>query len=149
MAEAAPGSLHDLRQELLAAFDAEYRENLSAVRDGLAAARRGAAADLRDIFHRLHSLKGAARAVDLPTVEALSHDLEAQMASVIETRTGLGRDRIAAIEAGLDAIAAAIEAAIGGGGGATTADLAAEDPAPGYLRVEAAQVTDLVIASTQ
>jgi two-component system, chemotaxis family, sensor kinase CheA len=148
VAEPAPGSLQDLRQELLAAFDAEYREHLSAVRDGLAAARRGEAADLRDIFRRLHSLKGAARAVDLPTVEALSHDLEAQMATVLETKVGLGRDRIAAIEAGLDAIAAAIEAAIGGGGTAA-ASPGAEEPAPGYLRVEAAQVTDLVIAATQ
>ncbi len=142
-----PDPLHDLRQELLAAFDAEYRDHLSAVRDALAAARRGETADLRDMFRRLHSLKGAARAVDLPAVEALSHDLEAQMASVIESRVELGRDRITVIEAGLDAIERAIEAATGSGSAAEPA--AAEEPSPGYLRVEAGQVTDLVIATTQ
>ena len=143
-----PDPFHDLRQELLAAFDAEYRDHLSVVRRGLAAARRGETADLRDIFRRLHSLKGAARAVDLPVVEALSHELEAQMATVIEARTGLGRERIATIEAGLDAIETAIEAAIGHG--APPADAApTEEAATGYLRVEAGQVTDLVIAMTQ
>jgi two-component system chemotaxis sensor kinase CheA len=114
------------------------------VRGGLAAARRGEAADLRDFFRRLHSLKGAARAVDLPAVEALAHDLEAQMASVIEAGAGLGRERIAAIEAGLDAIETAIEIAMGGG--AATEE---EEASQGYLRVEAGQVTDLVIATTQ
>jgi two-component system chemotaxis sensor kinase CheA len=150
MPEPLPGALQDLRQELLVAFDAEYRDHLSSVRSGLAAARRGEGADLRDIFRRLHSLKGAARAVDLPTVEALSHELEAQMASVIEARTGLDRERIAVIEAGLDAIETAIEAEIGGSPD-TAADVAAspEEPATGYLRVEAGQVTDLVIAMTQ
>jgi two-component system chemotaxis sensor kinase CheA len=152
MPDPRPGSLGDplldLRQELLAAFDAEYRDHVSVIRGGLAAARRGEAADLRDMFRRLHSLKGAARAVDLPAVEALSHDLEAQMASIIDAGTGLGRDRIAGLEAGLDAIETAIEAAIGGGGAAADAD-APEDAATGYLRVEAGQVTDLVIAMTQ
>jgi two-component system, chemotaxis family, sensor kinase CheA len=149
MAELPPDRLQGLRRELLAAFDAEYREHLSAVRGDLGAARRGEAADLRDMFRRLHSLKGAARAVDLGVVEVLSHDLEAQMASAIDAGHGLGRDQIAAIETGLDAIEAAIEAAIGGGGGAAAGAVAAEQPATGYLRVEAGQVTDLVIAATQ
>jgi two-component system chemotaxis sensor kinase CheA len=136
------------RQELLAAFQAEYRDHLSVVRGGLAAARRGETADLRDIFRRLHSLKGAARAVDLPAVEALSHDLEAQMASVIEAGTGLDRARIGMIEAGLDAIETAIEAALGGGAAAPD-PATVDEPITGYLRVEAGQVTDLVIAATQ
>ncbi len=138
----------DLRQELLAAFDAEYRDHLTVVRDGLAVARRGEAANLRDMFRRLHSLKGAARAVDLPAVEALAHDLEAQMAGVIEAGAGLDRERIGAIERGLDAIETAIETALGGPPDPDPSP-AAEEPATGYLRVEAAQVTDLVIVSTQ
>jgi two-component system chemotaxis sensor kinase CheA len=149
VAEPLPGALHSLRQELLAAFDAEYRDHLSVIRHGLAAARRGEAADLRDIFRRLHSLKGAARAVDLPEVEALAHELEAQMASVIDAGTGLGRDRMAEIDAGLDAVERAIEAAIGGDPAPATEATAAEEPATGYLRVEAGQVTALVIAANQ
>ncbi|HTI02473.1 MAG TPA: response regulator [Acidisoma sp.] len=138
----------DLRQELLAAFEVEYRDHLTVVRAGLAAARRGERADLRDIFRRLHSLKGAARAVDLTEVEQLAHELEAQMASVIEGGSGLSRDRTNIIEAGLDRVEAAIETALGG------TEVAASDPdtdetAHGHLRVEAGQVTDLVIATTQ
>ncbi|WP_419758110.1 response regulator [Acidisoma sp.] len=147
MADPLPGPLQDLRQELLTAFDAEYRDHLASVRSGLAAARRGEAADLRDIFRRLHSLKGAARAVDLPSVEALAHGLEAQMAGIIEAGSGLGRDRIASLEAGLDGIETAIEAAISGTGAA--AALTADEPTTGYMRVEAGQVTDLVIATTR
>jgi two-component system chemotaxis sensor kinase CheA len=143
----------DFRQELLAAFDVEYRDHLSVVRRGLAAARRGEAADLRDLFRRLHSLKGAARAVDLDAVEALAHDLEARMASVVDAGAGLDRVAIDGIEAGLDAIETAIEAALGGTAPPLDAGVA-EEPAPGldharYLRVEAGQVTDLVIAATQ
>ena len=147
LADPLSGPLQDLRQELLAAFDAEYRDHLASVRSGLAAARRGEAADLRDIFRRLHSLKGAARAVDLPAVEALSHGLEAQMADVIETGAGLGRDQITSLEAGLDGIETAIEAALSGGSAAVA--VAQDEPVTGYLRVEAGQVTDLVIATTQ
>jgi two-component system chemotaxis sensor kinase CheA len=82
-------------------------------------------------------------------VEALSHDLEAQMANVIEAGLGLDRARIATIEAGLDAIETAIEAALGGGGAAAPDPATVDEPVTGYLRVEAGQVTDLVIAATQ
>jgi two-component system chemotaxis sensor kinase CheA len=139
----------DLRQELLAAFEVEYREHLSMVRSGLTTARRGERADLRDIFRRLHSLKGAARAVDLGEVEVLAHELEAQMASVIETGAGLSRERISVIETGLDRVEAAIEAALGGAEVAADQAARGDDPAPGYLRVEAAQVADLAIAASQ
>jgi two-component system, chemotaxis family, sensor kinase CheA len=78
------------------------------------------------------------------------------MASVIEAGAGLGRGRRAAIETGLDAIEAAIEAAIGGaaeaaigGGGAAAPAAMAEEAPTGFVRVEAGQVTDLMIAATQ
>lgn len=138
----------DLRQELLAAFEVEYRDHLTVVRQGLATARRGERADLKDIFRRLHSLKGAARAVDLTEVEHLAHELEAQMASVVEGRSDLSRERTDLIEAGLDRVEAAIEAAIGGAEDVAP-DADAEEPAHGHLRLEAGQVTDLVIATTQ
>lgn len=139
----------DLRQELLAAFEVEYRDHLTVVRAGLAAARRGERADLRDLFRRLHSLKGAARAVDLATVEQLAHALEAEMASVIEAGAGLSRARIAALETGLDRVEAAIEAGLGGGEAVAGLAAEAEEPAHGHLRVEAGQMTDLVVATTR
>ncbi|MCB8879955.1 response regulator [Acidisoma cellulosilytica] len=139
----------DLRQELLAAFEVEYREHLSVVRAGLGAARRGERADLKDIFRRLHSLKGAARAVDLPEVESRAHELEAQMASVIEAGRGLSRDRIAVLENGLDKVEAVIETAFNGADAEPGPAVARDEPAHGYLRIEAVQVTDLIVAATQ
>ncbi|GAB0116133.1 ATP-binding response regulator [Acidisoma sp. 7E03] len=144
-----PAPPPDLRQELLAAFEVEYRDHLTVVRAGLAAARRGERADLRDLFRRLHSLKGAARAVDLATVEQLAHALEAEMTSLLEAGADLTRAQIAAIETGLDRVEAAIEAGLGGGEGAAEATAEAEEPAHGHLRVEAGQMTELVIATTR
>ncbi|MCB8876193.1 hybrid sensor histidine kinase/response regulator [Acidisoma silvae] len=140
----------DLRQELLDAFAIEYRDHLTVVRAALSAARRGERADLKDIFRRLHSLKGAARAVDLPEVESRAHELEAQMASVIEAGRGLSRDRIAALENGLDEVETVIELAFGDGEAEPDAGAGGRDETVhGYLRIEAGQVTDLIVAATQ
>ena len=56
----------DIRQQLLAAFEVEHREHLDAIRTALAGGAEGRQPDWNDIFRRAHSLKGAARAVDLP-----------------------------------------------------------------------------------
>jgi len=135
--------MSDFRQELLAAFDAEYRDHLSVVRAALGAARRGGPADMQDIFRRIHSLKGAARAVDLPAAASLSHDLEAFLAGLIEAGAPLDRARIDVIERGLDGIETAIA------GPSATPEATADEPAVGYVRVEQAQVADLAAAAIQ
>jgi len=94
--------MQDLRRELLAAFDAEHREHLRAIRAALDTAERGEAADLRDMFRRAHSLKGAARAVDLPVVEDVAHRLEAVLAQVMEGALPLPGAVAAAVQTGLD-----------------------------------------------
>ncbi|MDZ4321888.1 MAG: Hpt domain-containing protein, partial [Phenylobacterium sp.] len=93
----------DLRAQLLAAFDIEHREHLESVRRSLTAP---AEADLREVFRRLHSLKGAARAVDLEVVEHLAHRLEERLAQVIDAATGLDAATVDLIHLGLDAIEA-------------------------------------------
>lgn len=149
-----PSGLHaDLRQELLAAFEVEYRDHLAAVRHGLAAARRGTRPDLRELFRRLHSLKGAARAVDLPAAESLAHALESEMAQAMDAAEALAEGWPAAIEAGLDRLEAAIEAGLADDGAAPSASVGtgaeggSAAQGAGYLPVEAAQVADLVIAT--
>lgn len=62
-----------LRDQLLAVYADEHRDHLAALRDAFASLRP---ADLDEAYRHAHSLKGAARAVDLPLVEALSHGLE-------------------------------------------------------------------------
>ncbi len=76
----------DIRAQLLAAFEIEHRDHLEAIRRALAAPAK---ADLREIFRRAHSLKGAARAVDLPQVEALAHQLEDLFAQAMEGKARL------------------------------------------------------------
>jgi len=70
----------NIQERLAAAFQAEHREHLQAVRAMLdELARHGFdthAFDFTEAYRRVHSLKGAARAVDLPAIEQLSHRLE-------------------------------------------------------------------------
>ena len=78
--------MSDIQQELLAAWDAEYHEHLAVVRAGLDAARRGQMPDLKDIFRRIHSLKGAARAVDIS--QNLRLEISSERSPAKPTREG-------------------------------------------------------------
>ncbi|MDJ0388035.1 response regulator [Roseomonas sp. E05] len=104
----------DLRQELLAAFGIEHQEHLQAIRAALAAVEQGRPFDLRDVFRRAHSLKGAARAVDLPVVEEMAHRLEAVFSRIGEGGLALGAETIAAVQLGLDGIEGHVAALQGG-----------------------------------
>lgn len=105
----------DFRKQLLAAFDIEHREHLSAIRRSLEQLRMGGEPDLKDAFRRAHSLKGAARAVDLAPVEELSHAIEALFADALERRHVLDRAAISAIELVLDRIEGVAAAQQSGG----------------------------------
>lgn len=96
----------DIRQQLLAAFEAEHREHLDAIRSGLAAAAENRQVDWNDIFRRAHSLKGASRAVDLPPVEAVAHRLETLFERIKGGDRSLDRDVLAAIHLALDRVEA-------------------------------------------
>lgn len=79
--------MEDLRQQLARVFAAELAEHVAVLRAGFALAEGGGAADLRDLFRRAHSLKGAARAADHPEIEDLAHTLE----GLLEQAEGQGR----------------------------------------------------------
>ncbi len=140
----------ELRRELLAAFEAEYREHLHAMRAALDAGPVSGGA-LRDVFRRAHSLKGAARAVELPEVEAIAHGLEALLHAAVEADRALPADAVAAVGRGLDSIEARMRApaeappaaeAPGGAGD----DAANDTPPPvdqALLRVQAAEIDRL------
>lgn len=78
----------DIRKQLQAAFEIEHREHLQAIRAALDSADRSTI-DMADVFRRAHSLKGAARAVDLPAVEEVAHRLEALFARVLDGQQAL------------------------------------------------------------
>jgi two-component system chemotaxis sensor kinase CheA len=93
----------DIRKQLLAAFEAEHREHLQAIRFALDHAG-GSEIDLTDVFRRAHSLKGAARAVDLPAVEEVAHQLEALFSQVLDGQQSLDVPTIATVRQNLDLI---------------------------------------------
>ncbi len=101
----------DIRQQLLAAFEIEHREHLDAIRAALAAE---GAVDWHDVFRRAHSLKGAARAVDLPPVEAVSHQLETLFERISAGQRPLDREARAATHLALDRIEAFVAASASG-----------------------------------
>lgn len=94
----------DIREQLLAAFALEHREHQTAIREAFARARRGESIDVREVFRRAHSLKGAARAVDLPEVEAAAHALETLFARALQGDSQLTGEEIGQSLLKLDAI---------------------------------------------
>ena len=97
-----------IRERLLAAFQVEYQEHLEAIRklmDELVKRKEGSGiAQLDETFRRAHSLKGAARAVDLMPVEQLAHKLETLFARMRSGQVKLDRDSAGVVNRTLDAV---------------------------------------------
>ncbi len=83
----------DIRQKLAAIFQGEHAEHLEHIRSILALlenasdqndSRKTGGGELDEAFRRAHSLKGAARAVDLEAVEGLASGLETVFSRVRE-----------------------------------------------------------------
>lgn len=98
--------MNDIRQKLLAAFQAEHREHLEQIRGILAKSPEGgpARAELDEVFRRAHSLKGAARAVDLRPVETLAHRLETLFSRVREGALRLDGETVRLVQRVLDEV---------------------------------------------
>jgi len=78
---------HDFLRRLLSTFEVEAREHIHTISSGLIALERTTAADqqlgiIETIFREAHSLKGAARAVNLAEIEALCQALESIFAAL-------------------------------------------------------------------
>lgn len=117
----------DIRQRLLAAFDLEHKDHLAAIRNALRDAEAmGDAPDLVDIHRRAHSLKGAARAVDLPEVEAISHRLEAAFIAVQKGEIPLDPASVGVVRRSLDAIEDLVAWSLQGGDAVETAGVLAD-----------------------
>lgn len=78
--------MKDIRQKLLATFEVEHRDHVEQIRSLLAMMKTTSGTtdspELEEAFRRAHSLKGAARAVDLGPVEGLAHRMETLFARV-------------------------------------------------------------------
>lgn len=96
----------DLRQQLLVIFQSEHAEHVEHIRSivSLLENVQGPAAGpgLDEAFRRAHTLKGAARAVDLRTVEGIAHRLETLLSRVRDGKVRLDRRAAGIINQALD-----------------------------------------------
>lgn len=110
--------MKDLHEKLLAAFDVEHKDHLEAVRSMLdvyeEAEAEAGALDLVELHRRLHSLKGAARAVDLAAAEKLAHALEEFVEGWQVSATAMGPGALSALRRGLDAIEDVVATSLAG-----------------------------------
>jgi two-component system chemotaxis sensor kinase CheA len=103
----------DLLGPLLAMFAVEAAEHLQAMNRHLLSLERGAGdAELRtELFRVAHSMKGAARAVNLMEVEGLAHELEDIFAGLTNDPGSPGQAVLDRAYQTLDAIAVLVETA--------------------------------------
>ncbi|MGD9973542.1 MAG: response regulator [Desulfatirhabdiaceae bacterium] len=71
----------ELRRQLLATFQAQLEEHLHNISNGLLAIETETAADnrmeiVKELFRAAHSIKGAARAVEIRDIESIAHKIE-------------------------------------------------------------------------
>jgi two-component system chemotaxis sensor kinase CheA len=98
--------LRDIRQKLLATFQVEHRDHVEQIRSLLAMIEQTGvepAGALDEAFRRVHSLKGAARAVDLRPVEGLAHRLETLFSRVRQGVLILDKELSGVVKKTLDA----------------------------------------------
>lgn len=97
--------MKDFAQELLSVFQAEHKEHLERLRALLADWEKGGPPEdpgLEEALRRAHSLKGAARAVDLRMVEKLAHRLETLLSRAREGTLPLDKPILGIIHLTLD-----------------------------------------------
>jgi two-component system, chemotaxis family, sensor kinase CheA len=102
-----------LHLKLLAAFRQEAAEHVQAMSTGLLELERNPSRDRRaqcveEMFREAHSLKGAARAVDLPQIETVCQAMESLFADVKRGKAELVAPLIDALHEAVDLLARAI-----------------------------------------
>ncbi|HUS04679.1 MAG TPA: response regulator [Bryobacteraceae bacterium] len=99
--------MSNLQEKLFGIFRAEHAEHLQHIRSILAMAEQveggASGGQLDEAFRRAHSLKGAARAVDIRPVEGLAHRLETLLARIRDGTLRLDPPVIRVIHQVLDA----------------------------------------------
>ena len=109
----------EFQRLLMTTFQAELEDHLGTLNKGLLALEQDAAALdhnhlLAELFRAAHSLKGAARAVDIRSIEAIAHKLEDALGIIRKEALTPTSDNINALLAALDAIKDAMAAHLRG-----------------------------------
>jgi two-component system chemotaxis sensor kinase CheA len=106
------GLSEQIRQQLINSFKTEQREHVQKINDGLLAleknpdglADEAKQALLHEIFREAHSLKGAARAVGMTTIESLGHALEDLLLGAKDGRLAFSTELFDLLYQTLDAV---------------------------------------------
>lgn len=96
--------MSDIQAQLLSLYAGEYRDHVAALRELLRCMAEGRSGDLEEGCRHAHSLKGAARVVDLPWVVAIAHRLEAVLQWLWEGMQSCDSDHVALMKRALDAV---------------------------------------------
>jgi two-component system chemotaxis sensor kinase CheA len=99
-------------RELMATFRAEADEHVRGLNKGLLDIEKGGLerSRLEELFREAHSLKGAARAVDLTDLEQVAHHVEDRLAELRDGKREVTPELMDALYAAVDAVAALVEA---------------------------------------
>lgn len=106
------GLSEEIRQRLINSFKTEQAEHVQKINQGLLALEKNPANQqelLKEIFREAHSLKGAARAVGLTTIESLGHGLEEVLLGAKEGRLSFSAELFDLLYQALDAVEAVLE----------------------------------------
>lgn len=129
-----------LRARLLAAYAGEHRDHLVALRDALATG----GGNIEEAYRHAHSLKGAARAVDLGPVVDLAHQLESLLEEWWESGIAPSPEALEQARSTLDDIEDRSAAVLGGGERPATPDQTVEVSLQ-TVRVEAETLDRVVL----
>ncbi len=98
---------NSIRQKVLHAFQNEYRIHLEVIRrmvDEMDVGHAPSAEIINTVLRSAHTLKGAARAAELPVVQQIAHSIEAWFVNVRDGNTAVDTYGIKAIVQALDAV---------------------------------------------
>ncbi|MBN1993620.1 MAG: hybrid sensor histidine kinase/response regulator [Anaerolineae bacterium] len=103
------GLSEKIRQQLIESFKIEQGEHIEKITQGLLTLEKDPASEkrqalLEEIFREAHSLKGAARAVGMTTIESLGHALEDLLLGVKEGQLDLSPELLDLLYQTLDAV---------------------------------------------
>jgi two-component system chemotaxis sensor kinase CheA len=108
------GLSEKIRQQLIESFKTEQGEHIQKITQGLLALEKNPAdkerqALLDEVFREAHSLKGAARAVGMTTIESIGHALEDLLLGAREGHLILTPELVDLLYQALDAVESVIE----------------------------------------
>lgn len=133
-----------LRARLLAAYADEHRDHLAALRTALATD----GGNLEEAYRHAHSLKGAARAVDLGPVVDLAHGLESLLEGWWESGVAPPPEALEQARSTLDDIEDQSASLLAGGERPASPDEVAE-PSQQTVRVEAETLDHLALTAAR